>query len=122
MNTITSEKGIVSTTNHHASNAALDILNKSGNAIDAAIAASSVLSVTSQHQCGLGGDLFAMIYKNGKVYALNSTGFSGSRIQEYSSSFKNKKIKTFKDPRLITIPGAVDGWLELHRKFGKKKN
>lgn len=121
MNTITSEKGIVSTTNHHASNAALDILNKSGNAIDAAIAASSVLSVTSQHQCGLGGDLFAMIYKNGKVYALNSSGFSGSRIQEYSSSFKNKKIKTFKDPRLITIPGAVDGWLELHRKFGKKK-
>ena len=63
-----------------------------------------------------------MIYKNGKVYALNSSGFSGSSIQEYSSSFKNKKIKTFKDPRLITIPGAVDGWLELHRKFGKKKN
>src|SRR6056300_901010 len=121
MNSITSKKGIVSSTNYHATNAALAVLKNSGNAIDAAIAASSVLSVTSQHQCGLGGDLFAMVYKDGKVFALNSSGFSGSKLQEYSKSLYKKKIKTFKDPRLITIPGAVDGWLELHKKFGSKK-
>jgi len=121
MNSITSKKGIVSSTNYHATNAALAVLKNSGNAIDAAIAASSVLSVTSQHQCGLGGDLFAMVYKDGKVFALNSSGFSGSKLQEYSKGLSKKKIKTFKDPRLITIPGAVDGWLELHKKFGSKK-
>ena len=97
MNTITSEKGIVSTTNHHASNAALDILNKSGNAIDAAIAASSVLSVTSQHQCGLGGDLFAMIYKNGKVYALNSSlDFLAVVYKSILQALKIKKLKHLK--------------------------
>ena len=58
---------------------------------------------------------------NGKVIALNSSGFSGSKLQEYSKNLSKKKIKTFKDPRLITIPGAVDGWLELHKKFGTKK-
>lgn len=121
MNSITSNKGIISTTNYHATNAALAVLKKSGNAIDAAIAASSVLSVTSQHQCGLGGDLFAMVFKDGKVIALNSSGFSGSKLQDYSKDLSKKKIKTFKDPRLITIPGAVDGWLELHKKFGTKK-
>ena len=121
MHSITSKKGIISTTNYHATNAALAALKNSGNAIDAAIAASSVLSVTSQHQCGLGGDLFAMVFKNGKVIALNSSGFSGSKLQEYSKNLSKKKIKTYKDPRLITIPGAVDGWLELHKKFGTKK-
>ena len=121
MHSVTSKKGIISTTNYHATNAALAVLKNSGNAIDAAIAASSVLSVTSQHQCGLGGDLFAMVFKNGKVIALNSSGFSGSKLQEYSKNLSKKKIKTFKDPRLITIPGAVDGWLELHKKFGTKK-
>jgi gamma-glutamyltranspeptidase/glutathione hydrolase len=121
MNSNLSNKGIISTTNYHATNAALAILKNSGNAIDAAIAASSVLSVTSQHQCGLGGDLFAMVFKDGRVFALNSSGFSGSKLEEYSKNFSKKKIQTFKDPRLITIPGAVDGWLELHKKFGTKK-
>ena len=121
MKSISLKRGIISTTNYHATNAAFKILKKSGNAVDAAIAASSVLSVTSQHQCGLGGDLFAMIFKNGKVIALNSSGFSGSKLQEYSNELSKKKIKTFKDPRLITIPGAVDGLLELHKNFGTKK-
>lgn len=121
MDSISLKRGIISTTNYHATNAAHKVLKKSGNAIDAAIAAASVLSVTSQHQCGIGGDLFAMIFKNGKVFALNSSGFSGSKLQEYSKEFSKNKIKTFKDPRLITIPGAVDGWLELHKKFGTRK-
>jgi len=121
MKSISLKRGIISTTNYHATNAAYKILKKSGNAIDAAIAASSVLAVTSQHQCGLGGDLFAMIFKNGEVTALNSSGFSGSKLQEYSKELSKNKIKTFKDPRLITIPGAVDGWLELHKRYGTKK-
>jgi len=96
MNSITSKKGIVSSTNYHATNAALAVLKNSGNAIDAAIAASSVLSVTSQHQCGLGGDLFAMVYKDGKVFALNSSGFSGSKLQEYSKGLSKKKLRLLK--------------------------
>ena len=121
MHTVSSNKGIISTTNHLASSAAIEIINNSGNAIDAAIAASGVLSVTSQHQCGLGGDLFALIYKNGSVFALNSSGHSGSYLEEYSKEQNHKKINIFKDKRLVTIPGAVDGWLELNKKFGSKK-
>ena len=115
-----SDKGIVSTTEKDASTAAIDILNSGGNAIDAALAASGVLSVNSQHQCGIGGDLFALIYINNKVYALNSSGYSGSKLSQYAKQEKEKPLKVFKDPRLITIPGAVDGWLAMHKKFGSK--
>ena len=121
MSTITSSKGIISTTNYLASEAAYEIINKSGNAIDAALAASGVLSVTSQHQCGLGGDLFAIVFKKGKIFALNASGYSGSNIEHYSKETKTRKINTFKDKRLITIPGAVDGWMKLHKKFGNKE-
>ena len=77
-----SDKGIVSTTQKDASSAAIDILSSGGNAIDAALAASGVLSVNSQHQCGIGGDLFALIYLNNKVYALNSSGQSRSKLSQ----------------------------------------
>ena len=95
-------------------------MNSGGNAIDAALAASGVLSVNSQHQCGIGGDLFALIYINNKVYALNSSGYSGSKLSQYAKHEKEKPLKVFKDHRLITIPGAVDGWLAMHKKFGSK--
>ena len=104
-----SDKGIVSTTEKDASSAAIDILNSGGNAIDAALAASGVLSVNSQHQCGIGGDLFALIYINNKVYALNSSGYSGSKLSQYAKHEKEKPLKVFKDPRLITIPGQWMG-------------
>ena len=81
-----SDKGIVSTTEKDASSAAIDILNSGGNANDAALAASGVLSVNSQHQCGIGGDLFALIYINNKVYALNSSGSHESSIEQPASS------------------------------------
>ena len=115
-----SDKGIVSTTEKDASSAAIDILNSGGNAIDAALAASGVLSVNSQHQCGIGGDLFALIYINNKVYALNSSGYSGSKLSQYAKQEKEKPLKVFKDSRLITIPRAVDVWQAMHKKFGSK--
>ena len=120
MHSITSDKGIVSTTEHEASSAAIEVLNKGGNAIDAALAASGILSVNSQHQCGIGGDLFALIYINKKVYALNASGYSGSKIFQYAKHEQQKPLNVFKDTRLVTIPGAVDGWLAMHKKFGSQ--
>src|SRR5688572_1810329 len=70
--------GIVATSDPLAAQAGLEILQRGGNAIDAAVAAAAVLDVTSQNDTGIGGDLFAIIWsaKDKKLYALNSGGWA----------------------------------------------
>jgi len=114
--------GIVAASQFLASQAGAKILEAGGNAVDAAIAANAVLGVTQPYVNGMGGDLFAIVYeaKTGKVYGLNSSGWTPKALTiDY---LKNKNI-TKLDPigvHAITVPGCVAGWDALRKRFGTK--
>ncbi|HEX3600447.1 MAG TPA: gamma-glutamyltransferase [Lacipirellulaceae bacterium] len=113
--------GMAATSQPLATMAAIEILKAGGNAVDAAIAANAVLAVTEPMSCGPGGDLFAIVWdaNTQKLYGLNASGRSplGLKLEE----FKNRDLKfiPIKGPLAISVPGCVDGWAELHKRFGK---
>ena len=117
---ITTQYGIVATPQYLASQAGAKVLEAGGNAVDAAIAANAVLGVTQPYVNGMGGDLFAIYYeaKTGKLYALNSSGWTPQGLTiDY---LKSKSIDKF-DPigvHTITVPGCVAGWDALRQRFG----
>ncbi len=112
--------GVVSSGHHLASLAGVKVLQEGGNAIDAALAASFTLAVVEPEACGVGGDLFALVFmKNkGKVEALNASGPAPEKAT--IELFREKRLAKIPadGPLSIAIPGAVDGWVELHRKYG----
>jgi gamma-glutamyltranspeptidase / glutathione hydrolase len=119
---IVTRYGIVATSQFLASQAGARILEAGGNAVDAAIAANAVLGVTQPYVNGMGGDLFAIVYeaKTGKVYGLNSSGWTPKALTiDY---LKNKKIDKIEPTGVnaITVPGAVAGWDALRSRFGTK--
>lgn len=116
---------MVATVDAVASRAGADVLAAGGNAVDAAVAASAVLTVTSQHMCGMGGDLWAIVYDSG-VYekgpptCLNASGRSGSRADAARlRSEGHTHMPPFHDVRAATVPGCVDGWLALLDRYGR---
>src|SRR4051794_11174158 len=118
---VIAQHGMACTSHPLATEAAIDILKKGGAAIDAAIAANAVLGVTDPEMNGIGGDLFAIVYdaKTKKLYGLNASGRSPYALTP--NEFKNRKlnfIPTF-GPLSVSTPGCVDGWFELHNRFGK---
>jgi gamma-glutamyltranspeptidase/glutathione hydrolase len=120
---IMSGHGMVSSGHALASLAGVKILQEGGNAVDAALAAAFVSAVVKPETSGPGGDLFALvsIKKNGKVEALNSSGPAPARATiDYFHGRGLKAIPQF-GPLSIAVPGAVDGWLELHRKYATKE-
>lgn len=104
-----------------ATQVAIDILKKGGTAIDAAIAANAVLGLMEPTGCGIGGDLFAIVWdsKTNKLYGLNASGRSPSSLTiKYFQENKITQIPPY-GPLPVSVPGCVDGWFELHKKFGK---
>mgnify|MGYP001824391698 CR=1 FL=1 len=104
-----------------ATQVALDILKEGGNAVDAAIAANAMLGLVEPTGNGIGGDLFAIVWdaESRKLYGLNASGRSPySLTLEY---FQDQGLESIPShgPLPVTVPGAVDGWFELHEKFGK---
>jgi gamma-glutamyltranspeptidase/glutathione hydrolase len=119
---IMSQHGMVSSGHALASLAGVKILQEGGNAVDAVLAAAFVSAVVKPETSGPGGDLFALVAmkKTGKVEALNSSGPAPAKASiEYFQGRNLKVIPQF-GPLSIAVPGAVDGWLELHRKYGTK--
>ncbi len=118
---VIAQHGMACTSQPLATQIALDILKKGGTAIDAAIAADAALGLMEPTGSGMGGDLFAIVWdaKTQKLYGLNSSG----------PSPKTLTLKYFKDhgykfipahgPLPVSVPGCVDGWNELHKRFGK---
>ncbi len=104
-----------------ATQAALDVMRDGGNAIDAALAANAVLCVTEPTGCGLGGDLFAMVWdqKEKKLHGLNASGRSPRALT--AETFRKLGLTQIPQygPLPITVPGCVDGWFTLHARFGK---
>jgi gamma-glutamyltranspeptidase/glutathione hydrolase len=116
------QNGMVATSQPLATQIGLDILKNGGNAIDAAIAANAALGLMEPTGCGIGGDLFAIVWdaKTEKLYGLNASGRSPQDLTlEYFESQGMEKIPAL-GPLPVSVPGAVDGWFELHKKFGSK--
>ena len=118
---VISRQGIVATSNALASQAGARILARGGSAVDAAIAANAVLGLVEPMMCGLGGDLFAMFWnaKTGKLTGLNA---SGPAPRALSRDFvASRGIASMADAGVhaVTVPGAVDGWAQMHARFGK---
>ena len=119
---IMGRNGMVSAGHSLGALAGVRVLQEGGNAIDAALAAAFVMAVVKPEACGPGGDLFALVFmkKNGKVEAINSSGPAPARASiDYFREQGLKSVPT-SGPLSVAVPGAVDGWLELHRKYGTK--
>ena len=104
-----------------ATQAALDIMQKGGNAIDAAIAANAVLGLVEPTGNGIGGDLYAIVWdaKSKSLYGLNASGRSPKALsREWFIENGHSKIPSH-GPLPVSVPGAVDGWFMLHDRFGK---
>lgn len=120
---IIAQNGMVATSHPLATQIGLDILKKGGNAIDAAIAANAALGLMEPTGCGIGGDLFAIVWdaKTKKLYGLNASGRSPKKLTlEYFKKEKLTKIPSL-GPLSISVPGVVDGWFQLLNKFGSMK-
>ena len=114
--------GVVAAPHYLASLAGIDVLRDGGSAVDAALAANLVMAVVWPHMCGPGGDLFVQVWSahDAKLYGLNASGRAGRsmsaesyRAVEHQSSMPRRGVLS------ITVPGAVDGWFSVHRRFGK---
>jgi len=118
---VITQHGMAATSQPLATMAAIDVLKQGGTAVDAAIAANAVLGVTEPHVNGIGGDIFAIIYeaKTGKLHGLNGSGRSPYSLT--LDEFKKRKLDIIPShgPLPVSVPGCVDGWFEMHKKFGK---
>ena len=114
--------GMAATSHPLATQTAIDVLKDGGNAIDAAIAANAVLGLVEPTGCGIGGDLFAIVWieEDKKLYGLNSSGPAAQDMTiKKLEAMGIDKIPPF-GPLPVTVPGAVAGWTALHKRFGKK--
>jgi len=112
---------MVSTIDHLATQVGIELLQKGGSAVDAAIGANAVLSVTCPSACGMGGDLWALVHsEEGPPVAVDASGMAGSLADaEQARAEGLTSIPLKGDIRAVTMPGCVDGWLLLHDRFGR---
>ncbi|MDG1061893.1 MAG: gamma-glutamyltransferase [SAR86 cluster bacterium] len=117
------QNGMVATSHPLATQIGLDILKQGGTAVDAAIAANIALGLMEPTGNGIGGDLFAIVWdaKTKKLHGLNASGPAPKNISiDYFKQQGLTKIPSY-GPLPVTVPGAVDGWVKLHERFGKLK-
>ncbi len=119
--------GIVCTSVPAATEVGIDILKRGGSAVDAAIAANATLGLMEPVSNGIGGDLFAIIYsaKENKLYGINGSGRSPAGLSYDQMKAELEKLHRETIPPTgmlsISVPGTVDAWAELHKRFGKLK-
>jgi gamma-glutamyltranspeptidase/glutathione hydrolase len=117
-----SQHGVVASSQPLAAQAAVQILQRGGNAVDAAIAANSTQGLMEPTSNGVGGDLFALVYlaKEDKLYGLNASGWSPAGMTlEFLKSKGVERELPYRGVYTVTVPGAVAGWAALHERFGK---
>ncbi|GIU76449.1 MAG: gamma-glutamyltranspeptidase [Bryobacteraceae bacterium] len=116
-----SRHGVVATSHALATQAGVRILEKGGSAVDAAIAANAVLSVVEPMMCGPGGDLF-LIHRDGrsgKLEGLNASGWAPRGLSAQWLREQGHQTMPASGIHSVTVPGAVAGWQEAHRRFGR---
>lgn len=119
---VMAQNGIACTSQPLATQAAIDVLRKGGSAVDAAIAANAVLGVVEPHVNGIGGDLYAIVHeaRSGKLHGLNASGRSPHSLTRETFQQRNLKFIPAYGPLPVSVPGCVDGWFQLHGRFGRK--
>ena len=117
---VLASNGMAATSHPLATQTAISVLKNGGNAIDAAIAANAVLGLVEPTGCGVGGDLFAIVWSadDKRLYGLNSSGPAPIKISIKEITNKGLDAIPPYGPLPVTVPGAVAGWVELHKKFG----
>src|SRR5262245_3511729 len=118
---VMAKNGMVATSQALATQIGLDVRRKGGTAVDAAIAADAALGLMEPMSCGIGGDLFAIVWDNKtkKLYGLNASGRSPYKAtRDYFKAQNLSEIPEY-GPLSWSVPGCVSGWEELHKKFGK---
>jgi gamma-glutamyltranspeptidase/glutathione hydrolase len=113
--------GMAATSQPLATQIALDVLKKGGSAVDAAIAANAALGLMEPVACGIGGDLFAIVWDADKK---ELTGLNGSGRSPKSLTLEKLKAMGLETipplgPLPVSVPGAVDAWFELHGRYGR---
>src|SRR5262245_12831579 len=119
---VMARNGIVATSQPLAAQAGLEILRAGGNAADAAIAANAVIGLTEPMSCGIGGDLFVIYWdsKSKKLYGLNASGRSPYGLTRAAILADGHTEIPQTGPLSWSVPGCVDGWDELRRRFGSR--
>jgi gamma-glutamyltranspeptidase / glutathione hydrolase len=120
---VISRHGIVAAESPLAAQVGVGILERGGNAVDAAIATNAMMGVVEPMMNGIGGDLFAIVYdaKANKLYGLNASGWAPKGLTiEYLQKSGIRSMPQ-QGVNAITVPGTVDGWQKLADKFGRKK-
>lgn len=113
--------GMVVTSQPLATATAINILRDGGNAMDAAVAACAVLSLTEPHQTGPGGDCFALMCRNGRgpIIGYNGSGRAPAAIDRADLPRGQSAKWRYDDANAVTIPGAVEAWVRLSQDFGR---
>ena len=119
---VISQYGIVAAEQPIAARAGTAVLERGGNAIDAAVAANAAMGLVAPMMDGIGGDLFAMVYeaKTNKVYGLNASGWAPKALTPEFLHGKGEQWMPSRGIHSVTVPGAVAGWDALISRFGKK--
>jgi gamma-glutamyltranspeptidase/glutathione hydrolase len=120
---IITRQGIVATEQPLASQVGATILAQGGNAIDAVVAANAVMGVVEPMCNGIGGDLFVIVYeaRTGKLYGLNASGWAPAGLTPEFLRGKGLSAMPGNGIHSVTVPGAVDGWDKLLKRFGRKR-
>ncbi|RDI40102.1 gamma-glutamyltransferase family protein [Falsibacillus pallidus] len=118
-NTVFAKNGMVATSQPLAAQAGLEILQKGGNAVDAAIATAAALTVVEPTSNGIGGDAFALVWMKDELHGLNASGQAPASISIEAVKAKGHEKMPVHGMIPITIPGVPAAWGELSRKFGK---
>lgn len=120
--TVYAPSGVVATSQPLASAAGLEVLRLGGNAIDAAVTAAAVLSVTEPHMTGIGGDMFAIVWlaREQKLVALNASGRAGSLMTREALQARGFQSGVQQGVLSVTVPGALAGWELLVRTYGRR--
>lgn len=118
---ILARNGMAATSQPLATQVAVDILKKGGSAMDAAIAANAMLGLVEPASCGIGGDIFAIVWsaEDQKLYGFNGSGRAPKSLNIDYFKDKGMKYVPFYGPLPVSVPGCVDGWFALHDRFGK---
>jgi gamma-glutamyltranspeptidase/glutathione hydrolase len=114
-------RALAATSQPLATHIALEILHRGGTAVDAAIAANAALGLMEPTGCGIGGDLFAIVWdaRTHTLYGLNASGRSPASLTlDYLHDQDYDTMPAY-GPLPVTVPGCVDGWFELHDRFGR---
>ncbi len=118
-NVVYGARGMVCTSTPLAAQAGLSVLQKGGNAVDAAVATAAALTVLEPNSNGLGSDAFALVWHGGRLYGLNASGYSPKNLTLEQLLAKGYTEMPAEGWEPVMVPGAPGGWAELSKRFGR---